>query len=87
MATQVVAVEKPEVNHHQRKVIAQARRLAKHYGMRISKSRKGLSWLNYGQYRIDHIQIVAGSRFNLNADECLDFLCKLVELKVKLELR
>jgi hypothetical protein len=64
---------------HQRNVIAQARRLARHYGMRITKSRKTLSVRNFGGYRIDHCQIAAGSRYNLTADECFEFLFKLVE--------
>lgn len=57
MATPVLAVGSSEVNHqHERQVIGRGWRLARHYSMRLSKSRKRLSIRNFGGYRIDHCQ-------------------------------
>jgi hypothetical protein len=80
-ATVTYQIASPEVNrNHQRNTINQARRLARVWDMRISKSRKRLSVRNFGGYRIDHCSITAGSRYSLSPDDCLEFLLKLVEI-------
>ena len=79
MCSQNLAEPKVELNvHHQRNVSCQARRLANRFNLRISKSRKRLTLHNYGGYRIVHCAVLAGSRYNLTADEVYDFLLNLV---------